>query len=161
MGVDENFVNNSITGQFFFHNRLTINFSDNFKEQLVDSWNSYDGNEYSACIIGYKEVVVEEGADRYSEVVLVLNSMYNFNTGSKDYVDFPSCDNINHGVVAVVHSHPGVGCRDKLWTGDVTSARRFWSDGGSLYIIQCAEDKVEVYGREDMWNGKIINFENG
>lgn len=156
------FVNDSIdsfTGEFVFRNSVNINFSDDFKEQLINNWNSYEGVEYSACINGRKVLVVEEGADRYSEVVFVFDKMFNVNVGKSNFVNI-SCP-VTRDVVGVIHSHPNVGCRDHLSSGDVVSAKAFWRGGIIFFLIQCSEDKVEVYGRDNMWEGKIIKFEKG
>jgi hypothetical protein len=123
-------------------------FTDEFKRDASAYWSTE--LEYAACV-EMRTVFLPEEEDE--QIQLVFHDFKSVMVGGEDRVTLPSCTE-----KAVIHSHPSVGCRDRLWSGDIPSAESWYRAGGVAYLIQCDADRIEVYTRDTGTNGVVITI---
>lgn len=140
-------------GTIRVHNDLVLTFEDDLKDELRQLWDSHNDSEYSACIKGSERSIINESENKYEDVLYTLKEVVKVNNGGENYVDQVLCFDD-----AIIHNHPKSGCSNYLWTGDVDGAKSAFARGVSFYLIQCERNKIEVYSRDNMWKGQIIEL---
>jgi hypothetical protein len=131
-----------------------LEFNDEARDGLYELWDSHQDKEYSACIRGYTYAQTKNISEGYDKIILRVTEVYNAKTGTTNMAPLINC----FGELGVIHNHPMIGCRDKLWTGDVQAAKMSFVAGNELFLIQCERNRIEVYTRENLYQGRVVEF---
>lgn len=128
-------------------------FSEEVQTTISQLWISHPDSEYLLCVDGdiFFDKNEEANSWKDGDSYVVADKVLAKYEGGKDYVTSPLCD----GVVTI-HNHPNIGCSTQLGTADSMAAKKFFSNGGLLFMIQCEENSFEMYTRNDLYNGEIV-----
>lgn len=132
-----------------------VEVNGNARDKLFALWDAHENKEYSACVRGYSISDGENMSESYDRIILRITDIYKAETGISNQAPLVVCA----GELGVIHNHPRIGCTDKIWTGDVQAAKGSFAVGNELFLIQCERDHLEVYMRENLYQGKVIQFE--
>lgn len=130
---------------------VQLTLTPEMKTQLSRVWNDNPGREYSACVDGHTNIDGKDLNEKYDVMDVTLTGLLDVQSGKENYVSTTAC-----GTFAVIHKHPD-GCSTTIWLGDAEAAKQQFRNGVSLYLIQCEEHKVEVFTRDNLWEGVVVD----
>lgn len=130
---------------------LGLRFTTPVKQELFRLWDETGDSEYAACIQGSSTLIDREDGSGYANMTFTLREISEYKLGKTNYVEGMECLGFAH-----LHKHPDIGCSERMWKGDVLSAKNKFEKGFSLYIIQCERDTFEIYDRDDLYNSKLV-----
>lgn len=133
--------------------RMELRFDPAVKAELSRLYD--DDREFKACLRVEEVLALDDDNESYEVLRYVVSGVDEVEFGKDNFVLHHGCP----GFEAQLHSHPRVGCRGVIWSGDVDGAKASFRLGNVFYMVMCADDAVEVYTRENYWEGYIYAFE--
>jgi hypothetical protein len=115
---------------------------------LEKAYTRSGAKEYSVCV-GVDKKIVVNGEE--SIVTVTLTTLSNYRLGGERWAYGLQCRG------AYLHSHV-THCQDTIWMGDVDSAAYHFRRGNDLWIVQCASNALEVYTRDNLWEGVVVEW---
>ncbi len=137
-----------------FEGQVTISFDANLADELRAHWREHPDTEYAACLDGTRTMIGKNMTEQFDTMDFRLTSAtYNLD-GKTNYVSVPPCDRL-----AVLHSHPEGSCQETLGVSDIEAAKTLFRDGAAFFMIQCEENLIEVYSRDNLYEGALVTLE--
>ncbi|MEA3430330.1 MAG: hypothetical protein U9R08_03580 [Nanoarchaeota archaeon] len=140
----------NVTGAMYSPN-IKIIMRDRLADELRNQWNEHLDSEYAACIKG--DFSHETDVDDWTKgnATIYLDKIESLHEGESNFVSIGKCNEM-----ALIHNHPNGPCRDRIWMGDTEAAKWHFKNGVSLFLIQCSQDQIEIYTRDNMYNGRLV-----